>query len=84
MREVMCQICGVLVSIGGVFAGLYIGAWKLFLLPIATIFSALDAGMLTEQAGIVCLVKILLASPVGIMVAAIGFTIGFYLYNKFD
>lgn len=84
MKEVIFRTCGVLISIGGVFAGLYIGLWKMFLLPIIDIVSAIETGAFTTSLVLPCMIKIFLSSPAGIIIAAIGLDIGFYLYNKIN
>lgn len=82
MKEVLYKTCGVTISIGSVFAGLYVGLWKMFIMPMISIVSAIEAGAFTGSLAFNCIIKILFSSSVGVIIAAIGLEVGFYLYNK--
>lgn len=72
----MVKLFGILIALAGVCLGVYTGFWVMFVGGIVDIIDAVKAPV--ADAGIIgwAILKILLASFVGVVIAWIGITIG--------
>lgn len=72
----MRNVLGVLFIIAGILGGLYVGGWLMFITPIISACKALDGGILTATIVGWTVVKCVLASVVGSVIAYIGIAVG--------
>jgi len=72
----MKKLLGVLLIIAGIGGGLYVGGWLMFVQPIISACNALDAGVLTATIVGWTIMKCVLASIVGGIIAWVGCTVG--------
>ena len=72
----MRNLIGVLIVIVGILLGLYIGGWIMFVKPIIDICYAIDDQTISAVAVGITIIKCLLASFVGVVIAQIGIVIG--------
>lgn len=82
MKNVLKQITGVLIMVSGVFSGLYIGGWLLFLKPILLTIAAFDTGILTGMIIFSTIIKCIFAGAVGTLIFYLLFWIGFKIYSS--
>lgn len=76
MKEYIKNIVGSLFIIAGIVGGLYVGGWLMFISPIIEALKAFDAGTLTGMMVGVTVLKCILASVVGGIIARVGIYIG--------
>jgi len=72
----MRKLLGMLFVIAGIGGGLYVGGWLMFVQPIIDACKAFDAGTLTATIVGWTVVKCVLASFVGGIIAWLGSVIG--------
>lgn len=72
----MKRIIGIIFVFLGVFSGLYVGGWLMFVKPIIDAYVAFDNGTLTGLIVGTTVLKCLFASLVGCVLYCIGFVIG--------
>jgi hypothetical protein len=78
----MKKVIGILIIILGYVLALYVGLWLLFILPIIDIAKHIDAGKITAMMIVINVIKILLASVVGGVIAYIGTFVGSFLIES--
>ena len=74
-------ICGLLVLIGSIALGLYVGGWMMFIQPIIEACKAFDAGTLTGLIVGTTVIKCIFASTVGGLIVYIGAGIAKILFD---
>lgn len=72
----MKNVIGILVTIIGIAAGLYIGGWLMFIQPIIEACQHFDAGTLTGVIVGTTVLKCIFASAVGSVIAYVGVFLG--------
>ena len=60
----------------GVIGGIYLGLWVMFVGGIMTIAGAFDSNTLTSTLVAINVIKIILSSGVGYVIAFVGITVG--------
>lgn len=80
MKNVLKQITGVALMIYGVFSGLYVGGWLMFLKPILIAITAYDAGTLTGKIVFSTVIKCIFASVTGFLIFYLLFWLGANIY----
>ena len=78
------QIIGWISAAGGVLGAMYIGGWKLLLLPLIEILDALATKTFSWSILLFSVVKILFAVPVAYLLLIIGFSIATYCWRWWD
>ena len=72
----MKKCIGILIMIGSVLLGLYVGGWLMFIQPIIEAVKALDNGSLTALTVVITLFKCSFATFVGSVIACVGMIVG--------
>lgn len=80
MKNVLKQITGVVLMISGVFSGIYVGGWLMFLKPILVAIAAYDTGTLTGMIIFSTIIKCIFASAVGFLIFYLLFWLGANIY----
>lgn len=75
------KIIGVLIIIAGIGLGVYLGLWIMFIGGILAIAHSIDAHTFTATLIAINVIKILLASFVGVLPGYIGIVLGAVLIN---
>lgn len=75
------QILGWISSVGGVFGAMYVGGWKLLLLPMIRILDSLATKTFNWSILLISLAKILFAIPIAYILLLIGFSIATYCWR---
>lgn len=78
------QIIGWISAAGGVLGAMYIGGWKLLLLPLIEILDTLATKTFSWSILLFSVVKILFAVPVAYLLLIIGFSIATYCWRWWD
>ena len=78
----MKKLIGFLFFIGGILLGLYVGGWLLFVKPIIDVCIAIDNNTISAVIIGIAIIKCLLASFVGWIIAYLGITIGSVLLDN--
>ena len=78
----MKKLIGVVIIIASIAGGLYLGGWILFIKPILDACAAFDAGTLTSTVRVITILKCIIASAVGGVIAYIGVAIGFFIIQE--
>ena len=78
----MRGVIGVLIIIGSILGGLYVGGWTMFIQPIREACAAFDAGILTGAIVGSTIIKCIFAGTIGTLIAYIGCHIGMWLIYK--
>lgn len=73
---VLKKFIGALLMIAGVFGGLYVGGWLMFIKPIIEACKAFDTGTLTGMIIGITVLKCIFASTVGGIIAYVGCRVG--------
>lgn len=82
--RIIKNIIGILSLIIGVFGGIYVGGWCMFIQPIIETCRAFDAGTLTGLMVGITVLKCVFAGSVGLLIFSIFYFIGMILiYNAF-
>lgn len=76
MKRKFYHFCGILFILAGLFGGLYVGGWTLFISPIITACKAFDMGTLTGTMLFVTIIKCIFAGTIGGTITWIGALIG--------
>ncbi len=77
----MKHIIGLIVFIGSIVGGLYVGGWLMFIQPIIEACKAFDAGTLTGLIVGTTVLKCIFASTVGGVIIWIGSSIATILFK---
>lgn len=80
MKNVLKQITGATLMIYGVFSGLYVGGWLMFLKPILIAITAYDTGTLTGMIIFSTVIKCIFASAIGFLIFYLLFWLGANIY----
>ncbi len=75
----MKNIIAIIIIWLGCVLALYVGGWLMFIKPIINVVLALQAGIVTGSMIALAIIKILLASIVGGIIAYIGFIIAAFI-----
>ena len=75
----MKNIIAIIIIWLGCILALYVGGWLMFIKPIINVVLALQAGIVTGSMIALAIIKILLASIVGGIIAYIGFIIATFI-----
>lgn len=75
----MKNIIAIIIIWLGCILALYVGGWLMFIKPIINVVLALQAGIVTGSMIALAIIKILLASIVGGIIAYIGFIIAAFI-----
>lgn len=78
------QILGWISALGGGFGAMYIGGWKLLLIPMIRILDALATKTFDWSILLISAIKILFAIPVTYLILLIGFSIATYCWRWWD
>ena len=82
MKKTIYHFCGVLFVLAGLFGGLYVGGWVLFISPIIEACKAFDMGTLTGLMVSTTIIKCIFASTIGGAISYLGLIIGKVLLAK--
>lgn len=79
----MKGIIGILLIIGGILGGLYVGGWLMFIQPIMDCCKAFDTHILTGTMVGWTVIKCIFATCVGGLIFYVGYVLGMLmLYNN--
>lgn len=77
----MNKLFSVLFLLVGIFGGLYVGGWIMFIQPILEACKVFDSGLLTGTIVGITILKCIFASFVGWIIFTIGYCISNFLYK---
>ena len=75
----MKHLIGILITIGSIILGIYVGVWVMCVQPIMDVCMAIDNHTISASIVGVAVIKILFSSVVGGLIAYIGTVIGTFL-----
>lgn len=75
------QIIGWISAMGGILGAMYIGGWKMLLLPMIRILDALATKTFDWSILLISIIKMLFAIPVAYLILLIGFSIATYCWR---
>lgn len=78
----MKKALGILLIIGSIVGGLYVGGWLMFIQPVIETCKAFDNGTLTGTIVGITLLKCLFGSTVGGLIAWVGNIVGMLLISS--
>ena len=78
----MKKLIGVMIIIASIAGGVYLGGWILFIRPILDACAAFDTGTLTSTVIVITILKCIIASTVGGVIAYIGVAIGSFILQE--
>ena len=82
MKQKAKKILGVLLIIFGIFGGLYVGVYSMFIQPIIEACKAFDAGNLTGMIIGTTILKCIFAGAVGSIILYVCCKLGVWLMEK--
>lgn len=78
----MKKLIGVVIIIASIVGAIYLGGWILFIKPILDACAAFDTGTLTSTVIVITIIKCIIASAVGGVIADIGVSIGSFMIQE--
>lgn len=75
------QIIGWISAIGGILGAMYIGGWRLLLVPVIKILDSLVTKTFNCSILLISIAKILFSVPIAYVLLLIGFSIATYCWR---